>query len=227
MAGPEELKRSVVEELYWDSRVDASEVTVEVADGTVKLGGAVTSLGGRRAAEDDVWGMPGVRTVENNIIIKRPPTAAELGDEALAARVAELLLFDPDIDATRVRVDARDGIVRLAGSVEGYWRKKHAAERASQIDGVTGVVNELAVVPGAAIADGQVADDIMYALRRRAAARADVSADDIRLTVANGVVTVAGHVESSSGYRLVQDTIERTAGVTDVVNSVVIVAATH
>ncbi|MFW6153885.1 MAG: BON domain-containing protein [Planctomycetota bacterium] len=42
----EEVKTEVVEELRWDSGVDASKVQVEVDDGVVKLSGHVPSWGG-------------------------------------------------------------------------------------------------------------------------------------------------------------------------------------
>lgn len=39
----EEIKRDLVDELYWDYRVDASNVKAEVSDGKVRLTGTVPS----------------------------------------------------------------------------------------------------------------------------------------------------------------------------------------
>ena len=33
----EEIKKNIVDQLFWDARVDASSITVEFTDGTVKL----------------------------------------------------------------------------------------------------------------------------------------------------------------------------------------------
>jgi hypothetical protein len=47
------IKRLVVDELYWDSRLDVSKINVEVTDGTVILTGHVTTISDRYSAEAD------------------------------------------------------------------------------------------------------------------------------------------------------------------------------
>ncbi len=222
----EQMKRDVVNELYWDARVDASQVTVEVTDSTVRLGGAVPSMAGRNAAEEDARGIAGVVGVVNAIVVKRPSTDREAADEVLQQRVSDLPTWDAEIDATRVYVTVRAGMARISGSVDSYWRKRHAEQRAAQVDGITSVVNELAVVPGAAISDIAITEDILSALRRKAVARTDLRLHDIDIEAHNGVVTISGHAPSASTYELISETVERTAGVTDVINTVLITPVT-
>jgi hyperosmotically inducible protein len=49
----EQIKRDVVDQLYWDNRVDASDVTVEVSNGTVTLRGTVPTYFASTAALND------------------------------------------------------------------------------------------------------------------------------------------------------------------------------
>jgi len=50
----EKIKKQVVDQLYWDARVDASDVKVEVSDRNVILTGTVPSYGVRQAVETSV-----------------------------------------------------------------------------------------------------------------------------------------------------------------------------
>ena len=63
----ESIVKDVVDSLYWDSRVDASKVSVTVDDGIVKLAGSVPSYTSREAASEDAWLITGVRQVDNQL----------------------------------------------------------------------------------------------------------------------------------------------------------------
>jgi hypothetical protein len=70
----EDIKKDIVDALYWDRRVDASLVTVTVSDGNVMLGGSVPDRAALEAAEDDarvVGGKGRVQTVENRLRIRK------------------------------------------------------------------------------------------------------------------------------------------------------------
>ena len=53
-----------------DDDIDASEIAVEVANGEVTLTGTVSSRQEKRAAEDAVEQVPGVREVQNHLRVK-------------------------------------------------------------------------------------------------------------------------------------------------------------
>jgi hyperosmotically inducible protein len=61
----EAIKRDLIDELYWDYRVDAFNVKAEVSDGRVELTGSVPSYSARHAAVTAAWGIDGVREVIN------------------------------------------------------------------------------------------------------------------------------------------------------------------
>ena len=49
------IKRDLIDELYWDHRVDASDVKAEVVNGKVTLTGNVPSYSARSAAATAAW----------------------------------------------------------------------------------------------------------------------------------------------------------------------------
>ena len=64
--------------------------------------------------------------------------------------VVDDLTFDPDVDASDITVEGRDGEVVLAGSVPSYPQYLEAAAVASRVPGVSRVHNylDVALPPG-------------------------------------------------------------------------------
>lgn len=76
----EEIKMRVVDQLRWDSRLDASDVAVTVDDGRASLSGTVPSYRAKIAAEDDARTVLGIRTIENQLQVQLPPTITAPAD---------------------------------------------------------------------------------------------------------------------------------------------------
>lgn len=70
-------------------------------------------------------------------------------DRQLQKDVIEELGWDPSVDAARVGVEVKDGIVTLSGSVDSYPQKWSAERAASRVAGTSGVVVDIKVdLPG-------------------------------------------------------------------------------
>lgn len=214
----EEIKRNVVDQLYWDTRVDASDVGVEVSDNTVRLTGTVPSYGARSAAEIDARSIPGVSTVDNEIGVRYPSTIEIPTDDEIRNRIVNLLIWNPAIDSTKIEVSVISGQVALEGSVDTYWKKLRAEELAAQVVGVVSVQNMLSIVPTGTFSDETIADSIVNALERSAAV--DASAIDVR--VENGIVTLTGNVPNELARQMVLNAVEYSAGVIDVIDNMAI-----
>ena len=119
-------------------------IEVEAQEGIVTLNGRVAGLTSKRLAGVLAWWVPGVRDVVNGIEIDPPEEdSPDLIEEAV--RVA--LEKDPLVNASQIRVGARNTIVRLTGAV-GTAAERGAAERdAWCILGVDNVLNEIEVMP--------------------------------------------------------------------------------
>jgi len=205
----EAIKKDVVDQLYWDTRVDASDVQVEVNGGTVVLTGSVPTHAALRAALYDAWSVVGAVDVESRLDVRLPPSVLPPSDEELAGTIASVLHLDPDIGSVDIRVSANDGVVTLAGSVTTYWAKMHAEETAGRCSGVRDVKNLLNVVPTEDAIDKNIADDIVRALERNVL----VDADSVTVEVNNGEVTLSGALPSWTARQCALEAAMFTRGV--------------
>lgn len=214
----EDIKRDVVDELYWDYRVDASEIKVEVSDSTVKLTGTVPSYAAWNAAYNDAWNIDGVSNVTNLLEVKFPKNLDIPFDEEIKNNVKSTLTWHPDIYSLDIDVSVTGGIVRLEGTVDVYWKSWRAEELVSNLRGVIGVENHLSVVPTESLLDKDIAKDIEAALERNLY----VDAEDVTVKVENGKVTLIGTAPTYYARGRAQDTAAFTAGVVEVDNNIVV-----
>jgi osmotically-inducible protein OsmY len=100
-------------------------IDVEVRDGVVVLNGAVTSLSTKRMAGVLAWWVPGSRDVINGLDVSPPQ---EDNDDEVVDAVRLALEKDPFINASQIRVRARNYTVTLEGLVrnETQWRMAEA-----------------------------------------------------------------------------------------------------
>jgi osmotically-inducible protein OsmY len=217
MPAPEEIKKNVVDQLYWDVRVDASDVEVSVDDGTVTLTGKVPSYSASQAATTTVWSVDGVTAVENNLNIEAPSAVDLPSDSDIQSNIESMLLWNSEIDSTIVDVRVENGIVTLEGTIDAYW-KKVRAEELSDVTGVLSVVNKLGVVPTEDVVDEDIAQDVTDALERSIS----VNVDDITVKVKDSKVTLTGVVPSWTAFRAAEDSAFYTLGVTEVDNRLTI-----
>ena len=202
-----QIHHDVLDELKWDSRVDETEVGVQVADGVVTLTGTVTSWAKRVAAQEAAHRVVGVRDVANNIEVMTPGALTRT-DTDIAHAVRQALEWDVFVPADWITSTVTDGWVRLDGTVE-TWGERAAAERAVRnLAGVKYVVNQI-VLQGATPATEDVQEAIERALERRA----EREARRIRVEIKDGIVTLRGSVHSWAERKSVVAAARYTPGV--------------
>jgi osmotically-inducible protein OsmY len=217
MATSEKIKKQVVDQLYWDSRVDASDIEVEVEGGEVALTGDVPSYSARQAATSTVWSIDGVTAVDNQLSVEYPSTIGFPSDAEVRSNIESILLWNTEIDSSEIDISVQDHIVTLEGTVDSYWKKMRSADLAD-VTGVFEVVNKLAVVPTEDYVDEDIAGDVTDALERNLY----VNVDDVTVKVKDGEVTLTGTVSSWTAYRSAEDSAFYTLGVRDVDNRLTI-----
>ncbi|MGV2829598.1 BON domain-containing protein [Myxosarcina sp. GI1(2024)] len=186
----EEIKTRVVEHLHWDDRVDASDVAVTVDAGKAQLSGTVPSYRAKMAAQEDARTVLGIRRIENQLQVQLPPTITAPSDSDIVSNVKSALVWNPDIDYTKIEVNVVGGVVTLRGTVDAYWKKFQAEDDAYWVIGVIGLNNELAIVPTEQWSDEAIARNIEAALERNV----NVDVNDITVEVDNGRVILSGVV---------------------------------
>ena len=141
-----QIHHDVLKELKWDSRVDQTEVGVQVASGVVTLTGTVTSWAKRVAAQEAAHRVMGVLDVANDITVKAPGGPAPT-DTDIAQAVRRALEWDVFVPDDKITSTVTDGWVTLEGTVDS-WSQRTDAERAIRnLAGVKFVVNKITVKP--------------------------------------------------------------------------------
>jgi osmotically-inducible protein OsmY len=202
-----QIHHDVLEELKWDSRVDETEVGVQVASGIVTLTGTVTSWAKRVAAQEAAHRVIGVLDVANDIQVKMPGGLSRT-DTEIAQAVRRALEWDVFVPEQKITSTVTDGWVTLDGAVD-TWSQRSAAERAVRnLTGVKLVLNKITVKPAKPV-PGDVRRAIEQALERRA----EREARRIRVDFKDGVVTLMGAVHSWAERKSVVAAARFTPGV--------------
>jgi osmotically-inducible protein OsmY len=161
--------------------------------------------------------------------------------ETMTRKVHAALEREPRINIHRfpIAISNADGVVLLEGELADVAAKKLALDLAASVGGVSGIVDRLRVVAGERRGDGAVRDSLARLLlespefrnctiRSHTNERDDVlrtSADgigDIEISVADGIITLDGHVISQSHRRFAGVLAWWTPGRRDVVNSLAV-----
>jgi len=211
----DEVEQAVIDALGRDPRVFSFNVDVDVDGGRVTLSGIVDNLSARRAAETDARNTVGAHTVINHLKVR--PVEAR-GDDAIAADVRRALLVNPIVDRYAIDVDVHDGRAILSGTVDSHYEKAQADTVASRVNGVVDVSNHLLVakpVPYAYdpwVDTWNIYDFDWYDTTAAYSFTPDwrienqieselywspfVDADEVEVSVADGVATLTGRVDS-------------------------------
>jgi osmotically-inducible protein OsmY len=185
-----QIHHDVLEELKWDSRIDETEVGVEVDNGVVTLTGTVTSWAKRLAAQEAAQRVIGVLDVANDIKVKVPGGLVRT-DTEIAQAVRRALEWDVFVPEEKITSTVSDGWVTLEGTVE-LWSQRADAERAVRnLMAVRGVVNKIAVASAK-----PVTADVRRAIEQALERRAEREAKRIRVDVREGTVTLTGSVHT-------------------------------
>ena len=205
-----QIHHDVLEELKWDSRVDETEVGVQVDAGVVTLTGTVSSWGKRVAAQEAARRVMGVLDVANDITVKVPGGLTRT-DTEIAQAVRQALEWDVFVPEATIGSTVSGGWVTLDGTVE-RWSQRADAERAVRnLTSVKGVVNRITVKP-----TRPVTEDVHRAIEQALERRAEREAKRIRVEVRDGVVTLRGSVHSWAERKSVVAAARFTPGVEEV-----------
>jgi osmotically-inducible protein OsmY len=141
-------------------------------------------------------------------------------DLALQENIAEELSFDPKVDAGRIGVAVKDGIVTLTGRVDTYAEKIGAENAAKRVAGVKGLACELEVeLP----AFHQRTDaDIVAAALNILAWDVSVPRDAVLVQADHGWLTLGGTVDWQYQKESAEDAIRNLAGVRGATNHVAV-----
>lgn len=124
---------------YEPLRATRPVLDISVREGLVHLRGRVRTAAIKEIAELLVLRIPDVRAVRNDLI----------ADPEVVRAVADAFAADPELGPVCPIVDARDGMVILAGTVPSEELARRAVDVAMAVPLVASVTSHLRVVPPA------------------------------------------------------------------------------
>lgn len=162
--------------------------------------------------------LPGVKSVDNNIVIKD-----DKSDTWLKMKVQTALVFHGKVRATKTEVSVKNGVVTLKGKAQSQAQKELTSQYAKEVEGVKEVKNEMTIAkPSQTI--GDKIDDASITAQVKMTLMMYKSTGAIRTSVSttNGVVTLSGQAKNDAERDLVTKLTEDVEGVNDVVNKMTI-----
>lgn len=141
-------------------------------------------------------------------------------DDQIEHDVKDELRWDPQLDDKDIATSVRQGVVTLAGFVKSWSDKYEAEKAAKRVAGVRGIANDLEVrVPSAdERPDPDIAREAVSAIK----SQLWQAADDIRVVVKNGWLSLEGNVEWQFQKSRAETAVRRLKGVRSVTNSIVV-----
>jgi len=211
----EKIKKDVVDQLYWDGRVDASDVKVVVSDGVVTLTGTLPTLSASMAAVEDTEDVAGVCSVKNDLMVKIAKAVTVPNDDKIKTTIETVLGWNLNINSTDIDVSVKSGLVTLQGTVPTYWEKTKAENIALEVFGAAMITNKLAVVPTRDYVDEAIAEDIIAAIDRNI----NIDVEWVNVKVEGNIVTLSGNVPNYRALRAAHNAAAYTLGVLDIINN--------
>lgn len=203
------LRNMILEELDWDPSFDSADIGVQVDNGVVTLTGHVRTFAEKVAAEKACIRVKGVRAIAQDLQI-RTPGMKQTADDEIARRALDILTWNVSVPQDRLKVKVQHGFVTLTGDVDWQYQKTAAEEAIRRLGGVTGVSNMISLKGSPAA--GDVKRKIEDALKRSA----ETEADSIRVSVADGKVTLEGKVKAFYERRVIERAAWAAPGVREV-----------
>ncbi len=190
----------------------ASAVVVTVSNGTVRLGGEVSTLAEKLAANRSAMRVRGVKAVANEITVRHPGNT----DVDIAETASKMLAWAVDVPAESVKADVSDHVITLSGTVAWQYQRDAATRAVMNLRGVTGVTNQIVLVQPESVTPAGNA--IAAAFRRNAL----LDPDTIKVEVVGHQLVLRGNVRSFAEARQAERTAWAAEGVTSVRNDLVI-----
>lgn len=136
------LTSAVKMRLLADSQTPALDINVDTWGGVVTLFGIVPSQEAKAAAEADARNVGGVKRVDNElqVVANVKQAARQAQDEEIEGEVKKALASSEFKDIT---VDAKNGVVRLTGTIPTGAQRLEAAVVVRAIPGVRAVEDDL------------------------------------------------------------------------------------
>jgi osmotically-inducible protein OsmY len=207
----QELQTTITDELAYTPNIDAARLGVSVDGGIATLSGDVASLPERHAAKRAALRVAGVKAVTDKMVVRDSGTSGP-NDADLARAANQLLNWAVEVPTNTVRASVQDHVITLSGNVTWKYQRVAASRAVSNLRGVTGVNNTIALTQTAPASGAKAA--VQAAILRSA----QLDAQSITVQLDEHALTLRGSVRSWAEHQEAENTAWSAAGVTAVSN---------
>ncbi len=220
------IESSAAKSYVFKTYLKDDSIKTESKNGIVTLTGTVADVSHKSMAEDTVASLPGVVSVDNQLLINGEQPA-EHSDTWIGWKVKSALLFHRNVSATGTTVYVKDGVVTLQGEASSQAEKELTTEYARDVDNVKEVNNNMTIAQAPATPDATISDKIDDAsitaeVKSSLMSQHSTSALRTSVSTADGVVTLGGIAKNDAEKSLVTKLVTDINGVTSVINNMTI-----
>jgi hyperosmotically inducible periplasmic protein len=201
-------------------------IKTESKDGVVTLTGTVAESSHKSLAENTVESLPGVKSVNNQLVISGEQPA-EHSDTWINMKVKSALLFHRNVSATGTKVSVKDGVVTLQGEASSLAEKELTTEYAKDIANVKEVKNNMTIAKAPDVSKetmGEKIDDASITAQVKASLLSHHSTSALKTSVSTteGVVTVRSVAKNEAEKSLVTKIVNDINGVINIINNMTV-----
>lgn len=211
-----EIQKDVKDELKWESRINGSEINVEVKNGFITLSGTIDSYTKKVDAERTAMRVSGVMGVINELEV-RLPLMHQKDDAAIEKAILSTVKWNSSVDETKITVKVKNGRVMLEGEVPWEYQKSRLRTLAADVIGVAEVINLVKVVPNSA-APNDIKEKISAALKRNYY----LNTNKINVSVEGNKAILTGQVRSMEERGAAETAAWSAPGITEVENRLLV-----
>jgi osmotically-inducible protein OsmY len=220
------IESSAAKSYVFKTYLKDDSIKVDSKNGVVTLTGTVADESQRSLAENTVTSLPGVKSVDNQLLINGEQPA-EHSDTWITMKVKTALLFHRNVSATGTMVYTKDGVVTLQGEASSMAEKELTTEYAKDIDNVKEVQNNMTIANSPATPDATIGDKIDDAsitaeVKSSLMSHHSTSALHTTVSTTDGIVTLGGIAKNDAEKTLVTKLTTDINGVTSVINNMTI-----
>ena len=158
------------------------------------------------------------------LLVFSAPTSAAKVDSRIEAAARESYVFRTYLKDEDIRIESKEGVVTLTGSVSENSRSALARETIASLPGVKGVENKLEIKGEPALSsDAWLSDKLKISLLFHRS----VNAGKAEVTVKEGVVTLRGFADSQAQKDLTTEYAKDIDGVKEVQNEMIVTEASN
>lgn len=226
--------------LDFNSYFDSTDMTVNVENGKVTFSGKVPSETERQFAESVASRIDGVTSVTNRLEVdeklaprNRSELAQFISDLTTSTVVKSKLAANRNTSALDIKVDSKNGLVTLSGTVRSKEEKDLAERIALNTHGTSDVENELKIANPQGIGDKvenkmvdvsrSVSDAwISTKVRTILGFSSEFPGSTVSVNTEKGKVVLEGKVRSAEQKQQIEEQVAQVVGVHEVENKLVI-----